>query len=66
MLGVIAACPCPSPRHRELVKDAPVRGMVGMLCCCCWSKPRAVVTVHLEDAHDLKKQDITGAGQRQG
>ena len=48
---------------RELVKAGPVRGVMGMLCCCCWKKPHALVTVHLEDAHGLKKQDITGAGQ---
>jgi calpain-5 len=51
------------PHHaKELVKAGPVRGVVGVLCCCCWKRPRALVTVHLEDAHGLKKQDITGAG----
>ena len=49
--------------YRQLMMDVPVRGVMGMLCCCCWKRPRALVTVHLEDAHDLKKQDITGAGQ---
>ena len=47
---------------RELKNEVPERGVLGYLCCCCWKKPRAVVTVHLENAHDLKKQDITGAG----
>ena len=50
--------------YRQLMMDVPVRGVMGILCCCCWKRPRALVTVHLEDAHDLKKQDITGAGQR--
>ena len=49
--------------YRQLMMDVPVRGVMGILCCCCWKRPRALVTVHLEDAHDLKKQDITGAGQ---
>ena len=47
---------------RELKKDFPTRGLLGYLCCCFWRRPQAQVTVHLEDAHDLKKQDITGAG----
>ena len=34
-----------------------------MLCCCFWRRPLALVTVHLENAHDLKKQDLTGAGR---
>ena len=47
---------------RELKLDAPERGLKGVLCCCLWRRPRALVTVHLENAHDLKKQDVTGAG----
>ena len=47
---------------RELKNEVPERGVLGYLCCCCWKKPQAVVTDHLENAHDLKKQDITGAG----
>ena len=48
---------------RELTRDIPTRRVLGVLCCCCWRRPHALVTVHLEDAHGLKKQDITGAGQ---
>ena len=34
-----------------------------MICCCCWQRPRVLLTVHLENGHHLKKQDITGAGE---
>lgn len=49
--------------HAEyLKKDAPSRGMLGYLCCCCVRTPRALVTVHLDTAQDLQKQDLVGAG----
>ena len=46
----------------ELKKDVPTRGCFGYLCCCCWSAPRASVTVHLEGAQGLEKQGIIGSG----
>ncbi|CAI8004166.1 Calpain-5, partial [Geodia barretti] len=51
-----------SHHAKELKLEAPERGVMGVLCCCLWRRPRALVTVHLENAHDLKKQDMTGAG----
>ena len=43
--------------------DVPTRGFCGYLCCCCFRAPRAVVTVHLDTAQDLAKQDLVGAGE---
>ena len=48
---------------RFLKKDVPTRGCLGYLCCCCVRAPRAVVTVHLDSAQDLAKQDIVGVGE---
>lgn len=66
---IISQCAYDSYTHsssswvRELKKDVPTRGFFGYLCFCCWKKPQVLVTVHLEEAHDLKKQDLTGAGE---
>ena len=49
--------------HRFLKKDVPGRGCLGYLCCCCFHAPQATVTVHLDTAQDLAKQDIVGAGE---
>ena len=48
---------------RFLKKDVPGRGCLGYLCCCCFHAPQATVTVHLDTAQDLAKQDIVGAGE---
>ena len=48
---------------RFLKKDVPGRGCLGYLCCCCFRAPQATVTVHLDTAQDLAKQDIVGAGE---
>ena len=46
-----------------LKKDVPGRGVLGYLCCCCVRPPRAVVTVFLDTAQNLHKQDLVGAGK---
>ena len=48
--------------YRFLKKEVPGRGCLGYLCCCCFRAPQAVVTVHLDGAQDLEKQDLIGAG----
>ena len=47
---------------RELKKDVPSRGMLHYLCCCCTRYPDALVTVHLDSASGLAKQDFVGEG----
>ncbi len=42
--------------------DVPKRSPLAFLCCCCFPKPTSVVTVHLDSAQGLEKQDIMGAG----
>ena len=37
---------------------------MGYLCCCCVKAPKALVTVQLDTAQDLHKQDLVGAGER--
>ena len=49
---------------RCLERDVPTLGWLGHLCCCCVHAPQAVVTVHLDSAKDLAKQDIVGAGEQ--
>ena len=48
---------------RFLKKDVPTRGCLGYLCCCCFRAPQATITVHLDSAQDLAKQDIVGTGE---
>lgn len=48
---------------RCLERDVPTLGWFGYLCCCCVHAPQAVVTVHLDSAKDLAKQDIVGVGE---
>ncbi len=52
----------PNSSHSQMKKDVPTRGFLGYLCCCCFGAPKAVVTVHLDGAQGLAKQDMTGAG----
>ena len=40
----------------------PKRGVLGFLCCCCYRAPTALVTVKLDAAQELEKQDLVGAG----
>ena len=47
---------------RELKKDVPARGMLYYLCCCCMRYPDALVTVHMDSASGLEKQDFVGEG----
>jgi len=49
--------------YRELSKDIPNRGMIYYLCCCCMKYPQALVTVHLDRATGLEKQDLMGVGE---
>ncbi len=49
--------------NRMLTADVPKRNPLAFLCCCCFPQPRAVVTVHLDSAKSLEKQDIIGAGE---
>ena len=49
--------------YRELRMDSPSRGCLGYLCCCCVRLPQAVVTVKLECATELAKQDMIGKGE---
>ncbi|KAL5506663.1 hypothetical protein EMCRGX_G008375 [Ephydatia muelleri] len=49
-------------RARVLKYDGPRRGCLGFLCCCCVGLPQAVVTVKLECATELAKQDMIGKG----
>ena len=51
------------PPSRLLKNDAPGRGFLGYLCCCCFGAPKAVLTVTLDTAQDLQKQDVMGAGR---
>ena len=47
---------------RMLCREEPSRGFFGYLCCCCYRRPQALVTVTLLNAQGLAKQDLTGAG----
>ena len=38
--------------------------MMYYLCCCCMRYPQALVTVHLDSATGLEKQDFMGAGEK--
>ena len=49
---------------RCLERDVPTLGWLGHLCCCCVRAPQAVVTVHLDSAKYLAKQDIVGVGEQ--
>ena len=40
----------------------PGRGILYYLCCCCMRYPDALVTVHLDSASGLEKQDFVGEG----
>ena len=50
------------PMCSYMKKDIPTRGFLGYLCCCCYGAPQSLVTVHLDTAQGLVKQDIMGAG----
>ena len=52
--------------YRVLKYDGPRRGCLGFLCCCCVGLPQAVVTVKLECATELAKQDMIGKGEWEG